>query len=567
MSEHPRPQSPMIALRTPDKVMRLSRLGALHQCRLSFMRVLLRRLKREGWRFARPRFDIDARGVGVAVYTAQGPNRSYSLVAFGHDLPPEKRSDRVIATAWDATFTLFDGVPDDADIARLAKNVPLQEAGRVTASELSVSRANRSVRLFDYVVSCLSQGRQPDADRIDAVGYLMRTTAVYGSGKLGAADRARTAGRDECAAPFQIEMLSVYLTRAFVLDLVEHMAQMQAPDTAVVLDPGLRRRFGIGNSTGLGMAPFLLNHPRLLNAWITARETALARVRALPAATQGDIEKIQNLVRRAQRMAAIWRSEHPLQLAKLDQLRQDLERLAARVNGLGPDAESPWNGLFKWADQSLGLDAQELLVSLLIEPYGDLVDDLEPELSADESVLSPIDGRMSVETLRRLLERDYDWALAIDWDAPDSDAVAWYTSEEKLEPRLGVRAEEDLDCYALPLCPGRDAARLYADLERAPDGPVAALLLKYPQHRHIVRRVQLVDQAPYAEIRDNTIASEVMPIDFLRAKLAFFGAGYFDPRSDRWVRINMFRDAPFPRDLATADADDWLLPPVPNGNA
>ena len=82
-------------------------------------------------------------------------------------------------------------------------------------------------------------------------------------------------------------MLSVYLTRAFVMDLVEHMARMRAPDTALALDPALRRRFGIGNSTGLGMAPFLITHPALLNNWIAAREEALRRVRALPTATPG----------------------------------------------------------------------------------------------------------------------------------------------------------------------------------------------------------------------------------------------------------------------------------------
>jgi len=84
--------------RDPNLVMRLSRLGSFHQSRLSFMRILLRRLKAESWTFSRPHFQIDARGVGHAVYTAQGPERAYSLIAFANDLPPEKRSDRVIAT-------------------------------------------------------------------------------------------------------------------------------------------------------------------------------------------------------------------------------------------------------------------------------------------------------------------------------------------------------------------------------------------------------------------------------------------------------------------------------------
>ena len=110
--------------RAPSEVMRLARMGSFHPTRLSFLRVLLRRLRREGWTIDRPVWNVDAKGVGHGVYRAKGPERTYSLVAFAHDLPPEMRSDRVIATAWDATFTLFDGEPVAGDIARLAENVP-----------------------------------------------------------------------------------------------------------------------------------------------------------------------------------------------------------------------------------------------------------------------------------------------------------------------------------------------------------------------------------------------------------------------------------------------------------
>ena len=169
--------------------MRLARMGSFHQTRLSFMRSLLRRLKNEDWKFKRNLWAIDEQGFGRAVYTVYGPERNYSLVAFSHDLPDHMRSDRVIATAWDATFALFDGIPYEADLDRLEQNVPKQEAGRISDSELSLSRANRSVRLWQHVVECLAAGKQPDREQVEAVGYLVRTTAVYGSGKFGAADR------------------------------------------------------------------------------------------------------------------------------------------------------------------------------------------------------------------------------------------------------------------------------------------------------------------------------------------------------------------------------------------
>ncbi len=74
--------------------------------------------------------------------------------------------------------------------------MPKQEAGRISDSELSLSRANRSVRLWQHVIDRLSTGEQPERDQLEAVGYLVRTTAVYGSGKFGAADRLTICDRD-----------------------------------------------------------------------------------------------------------------------------------------------------------------------------------------------------------------------------------------------------------------------------------------------------------------------------------------------------------------------------------
>ena len=559
--------APMIARRPPAQVMRLSRLGSLHQCRLSFMRILTRRMAREGWVFTRPVFDVDRAGVGHAIYTAEGPERSYSLVAFAHDLPDAQRSDRVIAEAWDATFTLFDGVPTEDDIARLRGNVPLQEAGRVSERELSLSRANRSVRLWAHVVGALATGQQPDAGMIRDVGYLMRTTAVYGSGKFGAADRETIADRPEMQAPFQAEMLSVYLTRAFVRDLVEHMAQVQGGGNAVRLDPDLARQLGIGNSTGLGMAPFIVNHPILFNNWIMVREEAIARVRSLEVATPEAVGLFRDRLAQSGMSVARWRSEHPQQVAKLAALRGDLETLTAHVAQGGLEGQNPWNSLCLWAEQTLSEEGQECLASLMLEPYPDLVDGLESCMADTLEAGFRVNGAMSVAELRDLVEKSFGWALETNWDAPENCARAWYVSEEKLEPRLGERFEEPVAEYEQPLAPARDATLAHRALAHW-DGaaPIADFLIKHPEHRHAVRRAQIAAIAPYGEIHDNTIAADVMPIDMLRAKLSFFGATHFDPRSDRWVRICMYAGAPYPDALTTGNADGWVYPdPAPGG--
>lgn len=541
-----------IALRDPDTVMRLSRMGSAHPMRLSFLRVLLRRLKAEGWRFDRPLWDVDEKGVGRAVYRASGPDRTYCLVAFAHDLPDHLRSDRVIATAWDATFALVDGEPDAADLDRLAANLPLQEAGRITARELTLSRANRSVRLFSHVVDRLAHGHQPDSAEIDAVGYLMRTTAVYGSGKFGAADRDQIALRPELKAPFQAEMLSVWLIRAFTVDIAEHMARAKGGTRAVPLDRGLRRRLGVGNATGLGMAPFLVRHPRLLNTWMTARETALARVRALADASPTACATFLQALAEAAENARLWHSDHPAQVAKLAQLRGDLCRLTAHVQGAWNwRARHPWDALWRWGEQHLSEEGQECLLALLLEPQGALIDDLADTLDADEETGFPIDGSLPIARLRDILHHDYAWADRFDFADPAQVARFWYVSEEKLEPRLGNRHAEAGQDREQPLGIARAIAALSAALDEwPPDAALAAFLLVHPDHRHTLRRILMLRGLPYSEIRDNILDKGMLPIDILRCKLAFFGATRFDPRSDRWVRISLFQNQPFPDEMA-----------------
>ena len=536
--------------RPPEVVMRLARMGSFHQTRLSFMRTLLRRLKREQWRFRRNRWEINAQGVGRAVYTVYGPERAYSLVAFSHDLPDHMRSDRVIATAWDTTFTLYDGVPDTADLDRLEQNVPKQEAGRISDSELSLSRANRSVRLWQHVIESLAAGQQPDREQLESVGYLVRTTAVYGSGKFGAADRLTIAERPEVNGPFQAELLSVWLTRAFAIDLVEHIAAARGGDEAVVIDPDLRRHIGVGNSTGLGMAPFLINHPALLNNWMMAREEAFARVRSLPNAQAEAIAVFKREYQRARDNVAHWHSQHPIQIEKLTALRADFEQMDAYIAEHTLADDHPWDRFYRWAEDRLTLEGQEQLLSLMIEPYGALVDDLTQCMDADEHLSFFIDGAMPLARLREILESACQWALKVDYDEPANCARFWYTSAEKLEPRVGERFDEPGVEYELPLAVGYDIKRMYTALIAEPqDISTAEFLLAHPEHRHTARRVQNLASHPYAEIQDNVIAADMLPIDILRCKLSFFGATRFDPRSDRWVRICMFQDAPFPHEL------------------
>lgn len=560
---------PRDPLRPPEVVMRPARMGSFHQTRISFARSLTRRMARDAWTVACRRFDIGADETGEAVYSVDTPQGRYSFVVFAQDIDPAERSDRVIAERWDYTFALTEGEPDGERMAALRANVPKQEHGRFTARDLVVSRGNKSARLFGQVVERLARGRQPSPAGIAGVGYLMRTTAVYGNGKFGLADYVRLRRAGAFPQPFAAQMLTVYLARQFSLDLVEHLAALRNPDGAARLRPALARAFGVGNATGLGMAPFIVGHPRLVHQWTWARETAIARVTALATASPAAVRRFRECLERAIAHAGEWTTDDPRQQARIDVLRSELHTLdaalAPRPGGRGRLAEShPWRALTAEAAARYSPETQELLHSLILEPYPELVDDLDEQMAAEEHVgLQP---RMPLGELRRLIAGTYAWALSIDYADPAAVHYFWYRSENKEEPRLGVRGEDAGVERAMDLGIARAVAELHRVLGGEPaERDTAAFLLAQPQWRAIVARVQSLAHLPYAEVRDNLLGAHCLPLDLLRWKLSFFGAVKFDPKSQRWTRITLFQGAPLPGELAAGrtDPDDWWCPVSP----
>ena len=192
--------------------------------------------------------------------------------------------------------------------------------------ELTLSRANKSVRVFNHVVDSLSEGKQPDLELLSKVGYLYRTTAVYGSGKFGLADRFRIKNREEINGPFRLEMMLVYLVRQFTFDQVNHVAHHKNPKTAVKLDKQICKNLGIGNSTGLGMAPFIVNHPTLLNNWILSRETALKKIREIKDVQEKDAKLFTDCVKKSITNITSWNTDSEYQQNKIKSLLKNIKK-------------------------------------------------------------------------------------------------------------------------------------------------------------------------------------------------------------------------------------------------
>lgn len=564
--DEPHKDTSGVPLRPAAEVMHLERLGSLHATRISFIRTMVRKMMRERWHIECRRFDLDANGFGTVIYRIRTSEHSYNFVLFSRYLDDEHRTDRVIANAWDCAFALVQDEVDEERLEHLRENVPKQEAGRCDPSVLVLSRANRSVRNFEAVVEALASGRQPDPESIARVGYLYRTTAVYGNGKFGIADYPKIRNWGDFGLPFSAQMFTVYLLRHFSFRQVEHIAACRAPTTAVALDPRLQRYFGIGNSTGLGMAPFLISHPKLINQWVLMRETGLARCLG-ECADEPHRDRLLQLLDCSIRHAREWFTDDARQVEEIRKLVDQLQSARRWLADQDLEGRRLWWELSDHARAHWTLETQELVHALIMELYPERVDELEYFMGASEQHdLAP---EMSVDRLLECIENNYEWALEYDFSDPESQYYFWYRSVEKEEPRLGVRCQEPGADREMPLDIARQVRRCHDALsrcrnERGGHVTVVEFLLGHPDLKGIVRRIQSMSRVTYGEIRSNLLDRRMLPMHLLRCKLSFFGATKFDPRSDRWVRITLFQGAPLVEDIGGPFADDWFAPPMPS---
>ena len=546
-----------VSLRDPNSIMKLSRLGSFHQSKLSFLRSFLDEFK--DWDYNNDLFDLDENGFGTVIYSFKKNERVYSLICYANEINDNERSDRVIATKWDAAFTLHDGVPSKNDIERLRNEVPKQEVGRLSYKELTLSRANKSIRVFNHVVDRLSKGQQPDLELLNKVGYLYRTTAVYGSGKFGLADRFRIKNREEINGPFRLEMMLVYLVRQFTFDQVNHIAKSKNPKIAVKLDNRICKKLGIGNSTGLGMAPFIVNHPTLLNNWIMSREVALKKIRELKKVSSKEIKIFRESLKNSIKNITSWNTDSEYQQKKINSLLYNVQKFLKFIEEkFNFESDYPFNQIYFWLEKNKCEECTEYVVSMMLEPFDDIVKPLISKMSSDEDQYFTIPTERTDEDLRTIIEKRYPNILKINFKKKENYKNFWFISKNKEEPRYADRFEESGSELEQPLAIARDIKKLYETLLVTKNIlTIDKFLIKHPELRHVIRRAFIIEKFPYSEIQDNTISEKVIPIDMLRLKLSFFGALKFDPRSDKWLRICMFQGAPLPMDLKKFDPQ-WV---------
>jgi hypothetical protein len=297
---------------------------------------------------------------------------------------------------------------------------------------------------------------------------------------------------------------------------------------------------------------------------VEMREIALARVLHKANPSTRRIELFRDLIARASQHLL---EAHTSDEEQIERNRVMIEELASADLWVEAQADElhNWAQLSQHASQYWSLETQELLHSITLEVYPELVIELENHCAVIPDL--NLDAAMTTLKLKALIEQRYDWALAIDFNEPGANDAFWYRSEEKLEPRLGFMGADPGIEKQMPLPIGRRVRECYdlllTDIEANGDTDVIHFLLRHPTLKSIVKRIQSMVKRHYSEIRANLAHRDVRPMDLLRCKLAFFGVSKFDPRSRLWVRNTMYQGAPLISDIGRP-YESWFLPLLPH---
>lgn len=546
-------------LRDPAVVMSPEVMGAARPTRYAFSRSLLRRAFTRGWTSKTVRFDLDDRGQGEVGYEIEAEGRLFTFVAFLQTLPEDAHTDRVIADRWEIAAALVEGHVGERRWTHLRNNVRAQEAGRLDTDTLALTRGNRSVRFFDYLVDELAAGRQPDPHKVGDSGYIMRSTAFYGNGRYGMRSFEAFEQDHPLGAPYRAQFLAAWCYRELSIDVVEHCARVKGGEGAARFSQQWSRFFGLGNATGLGLVPYAFKHPRIMNAWIGVRELSLARVRASGPSPER-WERLGSWLDRAEVHYSTGTAENadpflsPAELVPLvREAREQVQELSGRPHG-----HRLFDELMEWAMER-HVELGELIVAALVD-----LDDLDDQivdamLTVDET--AQIDFAMTVaDALRSLIER-FGWAL----DLAQESTQWWVYSDNTEEPRRLARSHWSDNGQDMAIDVAGNMRELAAELASRPDDETLSdLLLDAPQYLQAVERLFVSDQ-PYGEPRDNPCSDGFLPLQVQRLQLAQYGMDNFKPKSTDWLRVTLFQGAPRLRDLRSGSHDDaWMMPPLPS---
>ena len=133
------------------------------------------------------------------------------------------------------------------------------------------------------------------------------------------------------------------------------------------------------------MAPFIVNHPTLLNNWMLSREVALKKIREIKVVKTKDISLFKECVKNSLKNITSWNTESEYQLKKIKFLLQDVRKFIHFLeNEFDFKKDYPFNEIYLWLEKETCEECIEYIVSIMMEPFGEIVQPLISQMSSEE---------------------------------------------------------------------------------------------------------------------------------------------------------------------------------------
>src|SRR5699024_9956622 len=433
------------------------------------------------------------------------------------------RTGRIIVTSWDMIGALLDGVATPEQVLATREEIPRLYEGRATPNTLVWFRSNQSLRIFREARTALAEGRQPDVKELHKVGYLMRNTGLDGNGTFGTIPFAAIPKGHPLAVSYHAQMLSAYLMRELSVDVVEELARLDAPQTAVRLDRDVKRLLGVGNGSALGLAMLFYNRPVLVNSYISAYLDALTHILNDPdSSTPAKLAVLESHLNRTIRYRSFLPTSYRFFTSNME-IVADLRRIRAKVRA-GKRGDIAVHGertvigeIHREIETKISKEALHSFNALLVELDLDYCDTIAKSyLTFDEQlVLSP---QTTLQEVRELITGPFRWALELPLNDENNRDRVWYQSRAAEEPRSGPREEVPHAHELIQSYPEQVRALLSAidGVRDSSSATVGALVAERPELEYIARLVVALADKPYATAHGDPHDTDFVPVWVIR---------------------------------------------------
>ena len=133
------------------------------------------------------------------------------------------------------------------------------------------------------------------------------------------------------------------------------------------------------------MAPFIVNHPSLLNNWIYAREICLKKIREIKKVNSKDSDLFKDCLKKSIKNITSWNTDSEYQKKKIKGLLSEINQFIMYLdNDFDFNEEFPFNKIYLYLENNYDEECIEYVVSMMMEPYDDIVSPLIKKMSSEE---------------------------------------------------------------------------------------------------------------------------------------------------------------------------------------